>query len=241
MNKTNLNRLKTPFSHNLFIVNHTYQHKFTAVAKAGSTSLKYFTAKSDGISLARVKSTQDIHDLMGYKDDHKHLIAIDSKQFPYYTRVGVFRDPLERVTSWYKDKVMNDYNTYTHRTGLTVQHDFERILAFLRFELGKSDPEWIDEHLRPHARYFKDSDIDVLVELPNLNDYLQAIGGPAPAKKYYNQSKSSQKEKFRFPDEVAESIKGMYSEDYLLLERLAYKTWQPNHEKVNIFFSLAAG
>lgn len=225
-----LDDLQTPFLGNLFITNHKRGHKFLSVAKVGSTTIKTVTAHDDGLLDGSIKNSQEIHSLFGYKENGSSMLAIDSPRYPHYIRAAVYRDPVERVTSWYKDKVLlngNDkgFNSYCLRLDIIGETDYSRIIEFLRFEVTKPHDDWIDEHLRPIARYIKPQDVDVIIKINDLDKYLEHIGCESSFIKE-EQKNSTQRVKFEFPRNVQAAIREIYRQDIKLINSSS-KIWQP--------------
>lgn len=212
----------SPFAPNVFIVNHKRRHKFVSTAKAGCTTLKYVTAIDDKLyKFKRKDKVQSVHDKMGYRPNGESLIPIDSAEFPDYTSVAVWRDPVKRFMSWYRDKVLHPYQPYIVYSGLAHDNSIDRCLTFLEFELSKSDPEWIDEHVRPHSSYFKSDQIDVLVDLKDLSSYLQSIGVEA------NEPTNKAKKADGPTQSQIKRLKELYKADYELHKAMKTKIWTP--------------
>jgi hypothetical protein len=216
----------SPFGKNIFIVNHKRRHRFVSTAKAGCTTLKYVTAIDDDLyEFAENEKIQSVHDKMGYAPNGSSLIAIDSDKHSDYTSLAVWRDPVERFISWYRDKVAHPYQRYIFLTALAVDNDIDRCIQFLEFELSKTQSEWIDEHLRPHHRYYNPEQIDVLVDMKDLNAYLESIGIEQDNQKTNTSAKKSE---LVVTDEQKQRIKELYQGDYDMYEQMKSKLWKPS-------------
>ncbi|ACK64985.1 Methyltransferase type 11 [Rippkaea orientalis PCC 8801] len=213
----------SPYFQNLFIVNHKRRHKFVAIAKGGSTTLKRITILDDGISEDGSEDIQGVHDILGFRHNGTSLVDVSSDLFPDYTRVAVYRDPIERFISYYKDKVLNSPLSHARKAGLTPETPLEKILEYLEQELGHSDPLWIDEHIRPQARHYQLHQIDIIVHLDDLNHYLHSIGVETVSREYYNSSENIPVE---LPEPIQVKLKALYQEDYQIIEQNSAKLWQ---------------
>ncbi len=213
----------SPYFQNLFIVNHKRRHKFVAIAKGGSTTLKRITSVDDGISKDGAEDIQGVHDLLGFRDNGTSLIEINSPLFADYTRVAIYRDPIERFISYYKDKVLSSPLSHARKAGLSPETPLEQIIEYLEQELSNSDPLWIDEHIRPQARHYQPDQVDIIVKLSDLDDYLHTIGVETISKDYYNTSENILVE---LPQPVQAKLKKIYREDYEILEKNHLKLWQ---------------
>lgn len=221
---------KSPFGGNVFIVNHKRKHRFVSTAKVGCTTLKYITVIDDKLyDFDPDDKPQKSHDILGYKADGKKLVPTDSKKYNNYTTVAIWRDPLKRFASWYSDKVYYPYQPYIFLSGLAVEGTVDRCLEFLKFELSKSDPEWMDEHVRPQSAYFDPSDIDVFVDISNLSDYLESIG----VQQEKRLSNTSSKQEVNLTDEQVTEFKELYKADYELYELIKDKLWSLEEEPTN--------
>jgi hypothetical protein len=222
VNNTQTNEpLTSPFVDNLFIVNHKRRHKFLNIAKCGITTLKVVTAKDDGI---KYQDLHRLHAVFGIRSNHNHMIKVNEPLFQDYVRVGVYRDPTQRFLSWYKDKVLEPKQHYIFFAGLAVDNSIDRTLEFLQYELSKSDPLWMDEHLRPQSRYYQPDDIDMVTTLSNLNKYLIYIGVDIKKSTKYNRSKG----KIDLNLRQSLKIKRLYKDDYRLWEKVKHKQWLPS-------------
>lgn len=99
-------------------------------------------------------------------------------------KFAVWRDPIERLVSNYKYFCLEGvYRRYFELVGLYKDTSFERFMEFVRFELGKSDPLFQDEHIRKQSDYYNKEDVDYIVPLNKLNLFLGEHGIPLVKKK----------------------------------------------------------
>lgn len=218
--KTDQREVSTPFGRNVFIVNHKRQHKFVSIAKGGITTLKHVTAIDDGI---KVNDKKQIHSNYPSIPDGKRVVAIGDNKFDKYTKVAIYRDPTSRFLSWYNDKIMHVYQPYLIKLGFLQDNSLERTFEFLNFELGKTEPEWIEEHVRPQSKIYSPKDIDKLVQMSDIDSYVSSIGSTTV--KNTNKSKKSLTE---LPKWAEQELKKLYKDDYQLLDKLKDKLWSSN-------------
>ena len=215
--------IQSPFAENLFLVDHKSNHKFVNVAKCGVTTIKQVIAEHEGI---KYQTVHDLHKVFGTHSDKKLAVRIDQDLMgDDYRRVAVWRDPVQRFMSWYRDKVLKPKQPYVFQTALAVQHDEERLLEFVKFELNKVDPEWMDEHLRPQSDYYQAQNIDLVVELKDLNRYLKKVGALKKEPKKFNVT--NKQEANDLSPWLKKKIKQLYAADYRLHREVKPKIWQP--------------
>jgi len=217
-----MRQINSPFGQNVFIVNHKRKHLFVSTAKSGCTTLKYLTVIDDELVNNKI-NPQNAHEIIGYKSNDKTLISTSSKKYPNYTRFAVLRDPVERFISWYSDKVTHPYQPYVFLSGLAKDQSIDRCLAFLEYELTKSDSEWMDEHVRPQSMYFDPDDIDIFVYISDLSKYLRIIG----VKRSQRSSNKGKTQNIKLTKEQMSRFKALYASDYKLLETVKDKVWRP--------------
>lgn len=216
-NQAQQRNIQTPFGNNVYIVNHKRKHKFVSIAKGGCTNLKLITATDDSI---KVKDKKEIHGKYRSRADGKQTILIGDDSYKGFVRVVFWRDPVKRFFSWYSDKVQHVYQPYLISVGFALDDSFERAIDFLKFELGKNESEWIEEHVRPQSLIYDINDVDVVVDMKDMDDYLAAIGVDIP--KNIN---ISSKPKKKMPEWVEKEVKQLYKADYDMKKRLESKWW----------------
>ena len=83
-------------------------------------------------------------------------------------------------------------------------------MEFVRFELGKSNPVYQDEHIRRQSDYYRPEDVDYIVPIHKLNQFLEEHGVPV-LKKSANETSV----KFQLTDwNYIEEIRELYKADY---------------------------
>lgn len=86
-------------------------------------------------------------------------------------------------------------------------------MEYVRFELGKADPLYQDEHIRRQSDYYAKEDVDYIVPLKKLDAFLKEHDIPL-VKETTNDSHT----KFELTNaEYIEEIKQLYKADYLIL------------------------
>jgi len=89
-------------------------------------------------------------------------------------------------------------------------NSFDRFMEFVRFELGKKNPLSQDEHIRRQSDYYHPEDVDYIVPIHKLNQFLEEHGVPV-LKKSANETSVG----FRLTDRNhIEEIKELYKADY---------------------------
>lgn len=214
-------RTKPPFSSNFLIVNHARKHRFVNVPKLGVSTLKWLTIEDDDLNNGKPISSPN--EDFGYTPNGSSIVAIDSDEYSEYTTVAIWRDPVDRFYSWYKNKVLFDSrNIYIRKLALPVDNSIDRSIEFLKFELSKSDPAWMDAHLRPQADSYNPDIANIIVNMPDMSAYLKSIGvKDAPvrnstAKIEAKPMTASQKKK----------VKELYAKDYQIIKDYKNKVWQ---------------
>ena len=83
-------------------------------------------------------------------------------------------------------------------------------MEFVRFELGKSNPVYQDEHIRRQSDYYRPEDVDYIVPIHKLNQFLEEHD-VLVLKKSANETSV----KFQLTDRNhIEEIKELYKTDY---------------------------
>lgn len=190
---------------------------FVCISKNGCTFLKSISIyNKTGLLLEEEKQ---IHDYIGYSPSEGFLIPIES--MPAYERengtllkFAVWRNPVDRLISTYKWFLLDkNWNSYFQRLGLYEDNDFDRFLEFTKFEVGKSERENQDEHIRKQCDYYVPENIDMIVPIEKLDIFLAY--NQLPVLKKQNQSG---KHCFSITNEHTETIRFLYMDDYKFIE-----------------------
>lgn len=86
-------------------------------------------------------------------------------------------------------------------------------MEFVRFELGKNNPLYQDEHIRRQSDYYNSEDVDYIVSIEKIDAFLQEYDIPLIKE---NTNPSHTKFALIDTDYIAE-IKELYKSDYQIL------------------------
>ena len=113
--------------------------------------------------------------------------------------------------SCYLDKVRQPrkYDPYFEHWNL-LGVSFEEFLDFSEEALKNPDPSTMDEHLRPQSCYYKKEDVDFIVPLEKLSDFMSQRFSIDSLPKL----NSSKKLPLELSDLQVQRIKKMYELDY---------------------------
>ena len=205
--------LRSPFFENYFCIMEKYNLAFVAISKNGVTHLKNILIYSH---FGFYPDQYGAHSLIGYNDASPFLCPVNKihdkeKETGKMIKFAVWRDPVERLISCYKYFCLEREDRYYFRfLNLYQDKSFGRFMEFVRFELGKKDPLYQDEHIRKQSDYYNPEDVDYIVPIHKLNQFLEEHGVPV-LKKTANETST----KFQITDQrfIAE-IKELYKSDY---------------------------
>jgi hypothetical protein len=142
-----------------------------------------------------------IQDLIGYRHDGDYKVECSDKEKlgPEYTKFAVYRDPVERILSYFEKEAGGIQNL-----------DMEK-LDFIEKHLQSN---WciLDIGLIPQSYYLKNAEIDELIDIDGLNTFLKEKFNIKEAQ-YDKTERASQVSK-----EIQERIKSIYAEDYELVK-----------------------
>ena len=126
-------------------------------------------------------------------------------------KFAVWRDPVERFISSYKYFCLErNFFNYYRSIGLYDDNSLENFLKYVEFELTKSNPLFIDVHVRRKVDYYSVADVDYIVPANKLNKFLMENGVELNSNKFNETSVN-----FELPSkEVEDRIKGLYQNDY---------------------------
>lgn len=129
-------------------------------------------------------------------------------------KFAVWRDPIERLVSAYKWFILAGENrVYFKWVNLYQNCSFDRFIDFAAFELGKSDPENQDEHIRRQSDYYRAEDVDVIVPLEKLDTFL--LHNRLLVLQQLNETADR---RFDATDRQKERIRALYEQDYRFME-----------------------
>lgn len=170
---------------------------FVVISKCACTSIKKYILDLNNIKYFDFDS---IHELIGFEEnkfitlvEHKDKLPSNSIKF------AIYRDPVERAISAYKHLkkskrgyVLNNFNDYIN---LCKEH-------------LNNEPLLCDEHIRRQVDYYKEDDVDFVIDINNLNNFL---------KTNYNIDLSFENKSnniVNITEEQINIIKDLYKDDY---------------------------
>lgn len=209
------------FFQNFFCLLEGHQAAFVCISKNASTYLKNIAiyVKEGDMRLSENK----IHTRVGFTPQNGYLIPVSAmpqfeKKNGKILKFAVWRDPVERLISNYKWFLMEkNWRVYFNWLDLYEDNSFGRFLEFVEFELGKSNPKAQDEHIRKQVDYYNPTDVDYIIHINRLDEFL--IQNEIPILEI--KQNQTCKNKVEITNEQINKIKELYKDDYLLL----------NHEK----------
>ncbi|MCL2651250.1 MAG: sulfotransferase family protein [Candidatus Azobacteroides sp.] len=163
------------FMGNCFCLLPGFRAAFVVIPKNGITFLKklaiYF--KTDEII---ENSNDEVHKFMGYRNSQYLVPASQMSQYEKENgrmlKFAVWRDPVERFISCYKYFCLErSYHLYFHFLDL-YQNSFEYYMKFVELELSKNNPLYQDDHLRRQSDFYKPDEVDYIVPIHKLNQFL---------------------------------------------------------------------
>lgn len=217
--KTNVSlELSSPFMQNYFCIIEKYRVAFVVISKNAVTTLKNIAIYA---KLGVVPDDETItHAYIGYTPANGFLVPV-SEMSAYEVKHGrclkfaVWRDPVERLVSTYRWFVLQKAKRYYFLyLGLYQDTSFERFMQFVKFELEKSNPLYQDEHIRKQSSYYSPEDVDYIVPIEKLDQFLNEHGIPILDEKSNESSLP-----FVLEDEqLAAKIKEWYQPDYKIIK-----------------------
>ncbi|WP_455592710.1 sulfotransferase family 2 domain-containing protein [Bacteroides sp.] len=172
----------SPFLQNYFCIIEKYRVAFVVISKNAVTTLKNIAIYA---KLGGVPEYENLtHEYIGYTPANGFLIPIS--EMPAYEakhgkhlKFAVWRDPMERLVSVYRCFVLQQARrNYFLYLGLYKDNSFERFMQFVEFELQKVDPLYQDEHIRRQSDYYSPEDVDYIVPVEKLDQFLEEHGLP---------------------------------------------------------------
>lgn len=205
--------LRSCFMANYFCLMENYNIAFVVISKNASSHLVNVLISS---LYGFYPNQSGAHSLIGYDDASPYLCLVSKmrekeKESGKMIKFAVWRDPVERLVSCYKHFCLEKANRfYFQYLALYKDNSFDRFMEFVRFELGKSNPVYQDEHIRRQSDYYRPEDVDYIVPIYKLNQFLEEHGVPV-LKKSANETSV----KFQLTDRNhIEEIKELYKADY---------------------------
>jgi hypothetical protein len=216
--RTLMNRgyLENPFARGEggFVVCHGKKFLAVNIPKNGSRSILRTVYEQD----VGGKLPPDIYRYFGFRIAGRHRISVQAGKAPTYNgyvRFAVYRNPVERLVSLYRDKAAvfraGRPQSYYLEQGV-VGCSFDDFLTYVEHELQKPTAE-VDEHVRRQIDFYHYTDVDWIVPLARLSEFFQH------ALKVPSQAVTDPEKGVSLPDlspEQINRIRRLYAEDFLI-------------------------
>jgi len=138
-----------------------------------------------------------------------------NKPFDSFIKFAVYRDPLERFHSVYKDKILKSEKgwrqQYFRKCGINGV-GLDEFIDFSERELTKPVLDQ-DQHIRKQSSYYTPDEVDYIVNIQDLTSFFSEVLN-LPLAKQLNIIKPLQLD---VTHEQAVRIRGLYKQDYKLL------------------------
>jgi len=153
-----------------------YKKIFFWNAKSGCTTLKKFVYETE--ENTKLPKGKNIHTVIGPLNNNKYYIEMNEKnlkKFKDYEKVLLFRDPVERLYSFYKDKILQkkrDNFIKKNKTNVISSN-----VSFNEFvnKLKKVPQNEYQHHLHLQTSGVNRKWIDKIIKLKDLNNYLKKM------------------------------------------------------------------
>ena len=161
-------------------------------AKAGCSALKKFVYETEeGI---KVPKNVNIHNLIGQLNNNKYYVEMNTKnlkKYKNYEKVLLFRDPVKRLYSFYKDKILQkkkDNFIKKNKSNVIPSN-----VSFNEFvdKLIKVPQEEYQHHLHLQTSGINKKWINKIIKLENLNEYLKKIANYTVQKENITEGKTN--------------------------------------------------
>lgn len=197
---------------NLFFLCHRHRLMFMAVSKNASSSLKQVMYREEH---GCKESQKKIHELWGWQPSAQRAIDIaDTKglsAYREYVRFVVYRDPVDRFLSTYHNKVL--YSEIRHPTYAGKRLEgmgLEQFINVTEAVLKIDNPLHIDEHIRRQSDYYSTDDVDWIVPVEKLDEFLHKEFGI----KAMPMENKTALPRLKATSEQIERIRNLYARDY---------------------------
>lgn len=168
----------------LFFLCHKHRLMFLGIAKNGSTTLKHIMYREE-FGTDTQGTPVEIHRFWGWKPCADRVVEASNKKeleaYSGYTRFAIYRDPVSRFLSAYHNmvlyaKVPHEYYVENRLEGMGLDHFIDVTATILKM----NNPLHIDEHLRPQAWQYCPEDVDYIVPIESMSDFLESRFGIQP-------------------------------------------------------------
>lgn len=208
--------IPSPFMGNFFCQLENHNASFVVLSKNGTTFLKKIAVY---LKTGHIPQTEDeAHYTIGFDETSDYLISLPNmaeyeNKYGKTLKFAVWRDPVDRLLSTYKFFCLErEFRRYFQFLDLYNDNSFERFMQIVEFELSKSEVEYQDEHIRRQVDYYNPEDVDYIVPIHKLNQFLAEKGIPVLEMK-----SNATSVRFKMQEQKwIERIKYLYKEDYLI-------------------------
>lgn len=192
---------------NKWYISRTFNFAFPMVYKCGSSTLRNIVAKYDcGITIDEDDTPQKGTFTLLINNGN---VVFDNGKIPEGPlRFAVYRDPIERFQS-----ALNNCHYGVELAIKLIKQD-ERLFGFVK-----------DGHLRRQVDLYNVNDVDYVVKLEDLDDFLELVVGYHGKKMHsYRSSLKWNLDVFWYDDAERKFIKEYYKPDYKILD--SEKVWK---------------
>lgn len=185
--------------HSYVVVCNSKKFMFVCVFKNASSSLRKLAYKNDRVSW----KTGEVQKKISLKESK-------SREYKDYIKFAVYRDPVKRFLSLYKNKILGQDKEFEEKYKKNNIKSNE-LKTFIRFAKKELNNKMVcDPHLLPQHLLYKTSDVDYIVPIDKLNIFIKnKLGCNIDLKlnptDYIN---------FKADERELREIKEIYSEDY---------------------------
>lgn len=190
---------------------------FVVISKNACTSIKKYILDKKNIKCYDFKL---IHDLIGYIENEL-LTLVKNKNKINGIKFAIYRDPIDRAISSYKHLKYKDFDRNY------ILNSFDDYIKLCETHLNKNYIN-CDEHIRRQSDYYKEDDVDYVINIKILNDFL----------KKFNININIENESPKIPIELSKSqisiLKKLYKNDYNILNYKNYISSLDDLKNINI-------
>ncbi len=121
--------------------------------------------------------TDNIHWYWGFKPHRGRSIEVNDAdglgEYRDYLKFAVYRDPVSRFLSAYHNRVLYSPIDHPFYVGKRLEGmGLDQFIGVAEQSLKIDNPLYIDEHIRPQSWCYKPEDVDFIVPIEHLQDFL---------------------------------------------------------------------
>jgi hypothetical protein len=167
------------YSDVLFFCSHVHKFLFLSIPKCGCTSVKTLIVK-DFTECEESPVTDWVHGRLGYAHSPPYVYSVEYPELISdlrhrgYLAFAIYRDPVERLISLYRNKIAEEYGSHD----LFRRHfgcDFEMFLRLVESQFETQPLSEIEHHIRPQAHWTTRARLDFIVPIVHLNDFANQV------------------------------------------------------------------